>query len=462
MFELLDATSSQSVTRPLSAPIVEHYRCADLIPEFHVAEKPKGSKGFFRFGEDLFCYGRSTAGNGSPEVKEPLFDASRDVRCDGNKIFLPFDVNEVVDNLRYERYAVLSGWQAWIQESWARDLYYQIRPWLPISVRKHLQRAYLKDWDTIEFPSWPIDRSVDVLLERLLILAMKTCGTRRLPFIWFWPEGHKACAIVTHDVETAAGRDFCGNLMDINDDFGIKASFQIVPEERYGVSAEYLQSIRDRGFEVNIHGLNHDGNLFRGRQTFLTKAAKINEYAERFGAQGFRSPVLYRNTDWFQDLNFSYDMSVPNVARLEAQRGGCCTVMPYFLPGGMTELPLTTAEDYTLFHVVNDNSANLWKQQIRILREANGLMTFLVHPDYVQPKQAQDVYRKLLEEIARLRSDDKVWVTLPNEVDRWWRQRSVMKLVPDGAGWKIEGAGCERARVAHAVLDGNRLVYEFQ
>jgi peptidoglycan/xylan/chitin deacetylase (PgdA/CDA1 family) len=391
-----------------------------------------------------------------------LIDASRHVWCEGSKIFLPFDVNEVVDNLRYERYVALSGWQAWIQESWIRDLYYQIRPWLPIAVRKHLQRAYLKDWNTIEFPNWPIDRSVDVLLERLLVLAMQSCGTRKLPFIWFWPEGHKACAIVTHDVETAAGRDFCGNLMDINDAFGIKAAFQIVPEERYTLPKNYLQAMRDRGFEVNIHGLNHDGNLFRERETFLNKAEQINAYAERFGALGFRSPVLYRNADWFQHLKFSYDMSVPNVARLEPQRGGCCTVMPYFLPGGMTELPLTTAEDYTLFHVINDNSADLWKRQMRILMEANGLMTFLIHPDYVQPKQAQTVYKELLEEIARLRSENNVWVTLPREVDRWWRQRSVMKLVPDGGSLRIEGPGCERARVAYAVLDGNKLVYEFQ
>jgi len=44
---------------------------------------------------------------------------------------------------------------------------------------------------------------------------------------------------------------------------------------------------------------------------------------------------MYQNADWFQELNFSYDMSVPNVARLEAQRGGCCTVLPYALPGGI-------------------------------------------------------------------------------------------------------------------------------
>jgi hypothetical protein len=151
---------------------------------------------------------------------------------------------------------------------------------------------------------------------------------------------------------------------------------------------------------------------------------------------------------------------VPNVARLEAQRGGCCTVMPYFLPGGMTELPLTTAEDYTLLHVLRDPSAQIWKQQMGIIRKAHGLMSFLVHPDYVVPQTAQDVYKRLLEDINGLRSDSRLWVTLPREVDKWWRQRSAMKLVQDGQNWTIEGIGSERARVAHACLDGDGLVYE--
>ncbi len=113
---------------------------------------------------------------------------------------------------------------------------------------------------------------------------------------------------------TTFGRDFCSSLMDINDSFGIKSSFQIVPERRYGVSPEYLESIKSRGFEVAVQDLNHDGHLFRERGEFLRRVAKINAYGRQYGADGFRSAVLYRNQDWYGDLDFSYDMSVPNVA----------------------------------------------------------------------------------------------------------------------------------------------------
>jgi hypothetical protein len=442
-----------------SSAIEEYYRCAPILPEIVSAQQLGGRKGFFRFEHDVVCYGQTVDQTVCPTADGRLVNHFGSAAANGS-IHLPFSVDDLADNLRYERYEGLSGWQARIQKSSLRDIYYSLRPILSVSLRKYLQKIYLGDWSKIPFPSWPVDRSVDLLFEKVIVLAMRSMGTERLPFIWFWPEGHRACAILTHDVETKAGRDFCSHLMDLDDSFGLKASFQIVPEKRYEVPLSYLQLIRDRGFEVNVQGLNHDGNLFRERGAFLEDAKAINRYARQFAARGFRSPILYRNIDWFQDLDFSYDLSVPNVARLEAQRGGCCTAMPYFLPGGMVELPLTTTEDYTLFHVLNEYSTALWKQQIQIIRESHGLMTFLIHPDYIMSPKAQDIFKELLEEISPLRSEANVWVTLPREVDIWWRQRSQMNLVPQGSGWKIEGAGSDRAKLAYASVSGDRLYYE--
>jgi hypothetical protein len=445
---------------PLLPAVFEHYRCAPNFANFQMARNPEGRDGFFKFGEGVVCYGRSTGGKLMSKANGHLDDASRHLQYNGGTVSLPFDISQVADNLRYERYANTPTLRSRVQESCIGDVYYWLRPLLPVAFRKHLQKAYLSDWDAIPFPGWPIDRTVDVFFERLIMLAMRAAHTDRLPFIWFWPNGHKACAILTHDVETPAGRDFCGRLMDIDEEFGIKASFQVVPEKRYEVPQDFLSSIRDRGFELNIHGLDHDGNLFRGREKFLERAERINRYIEQYGALGFRSPVLYRNIDWFQDLHISYDMTVPNVARLEPQRGGCCTVMPYFLPGGITELPITTTEDYSAFHILGDYSGDVWKQQMSAIINAHGLMNFLAHPDYVSSQRACDAYTSLLGEIARARSDRHVWVALPREVDQWWRQRSRMTLSQSSAGWKIEGAGSDRARIAYAVLDADRLVYE--
>ena len=442
-----------------SSPLVGHFRTGAGFPVFDVEGSLSREGALFSFGQDVVCYSR-VAGPARPGPDGALPDVARRVALGDGSIRLPFDPKEVLDNLRYERYVNPSGRKSWIERSPIERAYYRLRPVLPVEIRRHLQRAYMNLRTNPAFPRWPLDRSADVLFERLLVLAMEAMGTDRAPFIWFWPEGHQAAAILTHDVETTEGRDFTPSLMDIDDAAGFRAAFQIVPEDRYDVPAGWVEAIRERGFEVNLHGLNHDGNLFASREAFLAQADRINAYAEAWGVRGFRSPSLYRNADWLGELHFAYDMSVPNVARYEAQLGGCCTVMPYFLPGGMLELPLTMSEDYTLFHILGDYSTRLWQRQAAEILAGHGLITILVHPDYVVEPRAQDVYRRLLEETSRLESENGVWMALPGEVDRWWRERSRMELVEGGDGWSVEGAGSERARVAFASRDGDRVVYE--
>ena len=174
---------------------------------------------------------------------------------------------------------------------------------------------------------------------------------RSIPFIWFWPDGASACGMMTHDVEGQAGLDFCDELMDIDDSYAIKSAFQLIPGGREDAWRRTAARLRQRGFEVNLHDLNHDGRLFADKAAFLRHARRINEYAREFGCDGFRSGAMYREQGWFGAFEFSYDMSVPNAAHLEPQRGGCCTVMPYFV-GNILELPLTTVQDYTLFHIL--------------------------------------------------------------------------------------------------------------
>jgi hypothetical protein len=289
------------------------------------------------------------------------------------------------------------------------------------------------------------------------LLSLKSNNVERIPFIWFWPGGAPSAAIMTHDVETELGWGFCTTLMDINDSFGIKASFQVIPEKRYTVSPEFLDSIRKRCFEVAVHDLNHDGHLYENRAQFRERAAQINFYGKEFRSEGFRAGVLYRRQLWYDDLDFSYDMSVPNVGHLDPQHGGCCTVMPYFV-GRMLEIPVTMTQDYTLFHILNDYSLDLWKRQIQLIMEQHGLISFIVHPDYIIGPRERSLYEALLGYLVRLRDEKNVWIATPGEVNRWWRQRAEMRLVENGTGWQIEGPGKERARIAYASEKDGELV----
>src|SRR5207247_11088452 len=112
------------------------------------------------------CNGSSSFGSSSERSTGRLYDALADVTTNNGTVRLPFDPSEVIENLRYERYLEngdrnrkgLRG------GAMARSLYYRLRPFLPVSVRKHIHRAYLSGWKDIPFPRWPVDRTVEECL----------------------------------------------------------------------------------------------------------------------------------------------------------------------------------------------------------------------------------------------------------------------------------------------------------
>ena len=102
-------------------------------------------------------------------------------------VYLPFSPAQVIANLGHEVYADNRRRGT---TSAIANLYYWLRPALPVSVRRHLQKLYLRDWNKLPFPQWPVDCSVDNLVEALMLLSLRASGARSIPFIWFWPEGH--------------------------------------------------------------------------------------------------------------------------------------------------------------------------------------------------------------------------------------------------------------------------------
>lgn len=435
-----------------ASALLDYYRCPESFVRLESPQDLHGSEGFFYFDEAL-AYGQCRSGVAlTPE------DAKQTAKSPSSRA-LPFDLSRSVDNIRLERYMdVEPSSKRWLDSKWLTHAYYALRPALPVTIRKHFQKAHLKGWKNISFPSWPIDTTVDNLMQAVLRTALQSNPTTPIPFIWFWPEGYPACALITHDVEQVAGKDFALNLLTVDDSFEIKSSFQVVPEGRYDSSAALVASIQARGFEVNVHDLNHDGHLFKDRELFLRRAEKINEYRRSYGAKGFRSGSMYRKVEWLKEFEFLYDMSVPNAAHLEPQRGGCCTVMPYKI-GNLIELPLTTTQDYSLFHIFNQYSTDLWKKQIAYLIEKNGLITFIVHPDYVIEQRARSVYQELLHYLAALREQKQLWMPFPSDAARWWGARAKMTLQRVNSKWVVRGEGSEQAMVAFASLENEQLVY---
>jgi hypothetical protein len=439
----------------LGRAVSDLYRCPnDFVAFSGVLESEQTQANFFRFGS-ANCYGTLSLDRAQHDFDSDTYDVRKLASLIHGIVRLPFNPTEIVDNLRLERYAKHHA----ASNEFFRKLYYRVRPLANLEIRKRIQQFHARNWRNLEFPRWPVDTSVENLCEELLMLSMKAQGVDKLPFVWFWPRGSQGCVVMTHDVETRAGVDFCDKVMDVDDSFGIKASFQIVPEDRYDVSNSLLHEIDARGFEIGIQDLNHDGKLFDNEQEFLRRAEIINRYASKYSAKGFRAAVLYRKPEWLQRLNFSFDMSMPNVAHLDPQRGGCCTVFPYFI-GDILELPLTTTQDYTLLHILGESSIDLWKAQTELIFAKHGLATFIVHPDYVNESSAIGLYNELLRYLSRLREERELWFALPSDVDAWWRARSKMSVIREGDSWRIDGDRSGRAVVAYARVENDRLVYE--
>ncbi len=448
-----DVEQFGQVTNNPALAFLDYFRCPSEFACFRVAPEAAVSKDFFRFGPPV-RFGKMAALSASNSRNKIPFDAFLGNEPDlSGEICLPFDPDEEVKNLRLERYVARrrSG-------RLLHTFYYLFRPLLALAIRKRLQRLVFRRRRKCMFPAWPVDCSVEDIFEQLMTLKLHASSTREIPFIWFWPDGKDSALMMTHDVEEQKGADHCDFLMDVDDSYGIKAAFQLIPEGAYNSFGALVSRIRARGFEVNIHDLDHDGRLYEQKDLFKERATRINEYGRKYGTQGFRSGSMHRNQEWFDMLRFEYDMSVPTVSHLEPQKGGCCTVTPYFV-GNVLELPLTTIQDHGLFHILSARSIDLWKQQIEMILAHHGLISFIVHPDYITRPTECEQYRELLKHILSLRETRSIWFALPGEINRWWRERSQLQLVPYGDCWQIRGRGSERARLAFASLVKGKLTY---
>jgi hypothetical protein len=163
--------------------------------------------------------------------------------------------------------------------------------------------------------------------------------------------------------------------------------------------------------------------MFLDARTFARRARAVNERARSWGARGFRSPATYRNLDWISTLEFDYDSSVSDTAPYEPQPGGCASWYPYFV-GRMVEMPITVPQDHTLFGVLGNEDAAVWRAKLDEIEAAHGMACVLTHPDpdvgYLGVPENQAHYEEVLDRVA----GSDAWCPLPHELVAWWRKRA--------------------------------------
>jgi len=297
-------------------------------------------------------------------------------------------------------------------------LFYFFKPIIPRSVQIFLRRIIVKKQRNKFKDVWPILRS-----------------SSKKPDGWIgWPGSKKFAFVLTHDVEQLSGHDKCMELMKIEEKLGFRSLYNFVPE-RYQVSAQLRESLTNNGFEVGVHGLNHDGKLFQTREIFDERAKKINYYLNKWEAVGFRAPAMHHNLEWIKELNIEYDLSTFDTDPFEPQSDGVGTIFPFCVKGqdqnhSYVELPYTLVQDFTCFVLMKEKTIDIWKRKIDWIAKEGGMALVNVHPDYVcfngKPGSEEfvvDLYINFLKYV-REKFSNQYYNVLPKKLAEFWLQKN--------------------------------------
>jgi len=299
------------------------------------------------------------------------------------------------------------------------DLYYHIKPCIPRTVQIALRRIRARRIARSSKARWPILESA-----------------AKPPANWQgWPDARDFALVLTHDVETAVGHERCRQVMELERELGFRSAFNFVPE-RYTVSPALREELACEGFEVGVHGLNHDGHLFASRAVFDRRAPRINTYLKGWGAKGFRAPSMRSHLEWIGELDITHDGSTFDTDPFEPNPDGAGTIFPFLVDNetkGTTyvELPYTMPHDFTLFVLREHRDIHVWEKKLDWLCQRGGMVLVNTHPDYMAPEgsTATDgeypmaLYRRLLE-VIRERYEGRYWHVLPGELAGHWQQRA--------------------------------------
>jgi glycosyltransferase involved in cell wall biosynthesis len=305
-------------------------------------------------------------------------------------------------------------------------IYYRVKPFIPTAIRTAVRRTVAARLRSRVGDVWPI-----------------MPGSERPPVNWpGWPEGKKFAFVLTHDVEGTTGLNKCRALMRLEQEFGLRSSFNFIPEGPYRVPATLRDELRKNGFEVGVHDLKHDGSLYRSKREFSQSAARINRYLSDWNASGFRSGFMLHNLDWLHEIDIAYDASTFDTDPFEPQPEGRNTVFPFWMPrpsrsedpslngrvAGYVELPYTLPQDSTLFLLLRENSPEIWLRKLDWLAKHGGMALVNIHPDYIDfssGRAERTTYplthvRELLKYVCT-KYADQFWNPLPNELSNWFR-----------------------------------------
>jgi peptidoglycan/xylan/chitin deacetylase (PgdA/CDA1 family) len=318
------------------------------------------------------------------------------------KIQFPFSEDEKI----IYKYLLEDGFDN--KYSLKQKLYYNfIRPYVSISFRQRLQERLLLN---VQLKDNFINDELVKILANFEPIKIK------------YKEDKSSAIILTHDVEEQEGFNFIPKVLELEERYSLKSSWNIVPY-KYKIDEGIINLIKSAGHEVGIHGYNHDGKLYYSEKIFNERVPLINKAIKNYGAVGFRSPQVHRNLNWLQKLDIEYDASCFDYDPFQPFPGGTSSIWP-FIAGKFVELPYTLPQDHTIFHVLKQKDISIWQKKAEWVAKNNGVILTLTHPDYLIPSRNFEMYGKLLE---YLKSFNNSWYCLPKELANYWKDKHLEK-----------------------------------
>jgi len=300
-----------------------------------------------------------------------------------------------------------------------KRLYYNLKPILPRDLIRTMRQLYHPISRNSFSLGWPIEERYVLFLWEIARQIIILTGRSSLAVNPLWPASNRFALVLTHDIETGYGQKFVRRVADLEENLGFRSSFNFVPE-RYAIDHSLVNELKERGFEVGIHGLKHDGKLFSSRAEFERRAKLINKYLKTFGAVGFRAPFMHRHPEWMQILDIEYDLSFFDTDPYEPITGGTMNPWPFFI-GHFVELPYTLVQDFTLTSLLGETSPRIWLEKVEFIAKYHAMALLNSHPDYLAKKTTWDVYHNFL---ITMKDRKGYWHALPREIARWWRSRT--------------------------------------
>src|SRR5258707_9392008 len=133
----------------MNRTFVDYYRCPEEFAGCFLDGEQSGPLGHFRFGADAICYGSISKGKVHPSPDGKLHDALQDAVVKRGTVGLSFDPDQVVNNLRFERYCGGLPKPSLLSGGVGNKLYYPLRPLLGVAARPHPPKPWLSPFGAV-------------------------------------------------------------------------------------------------------------------------------------------------------------------------------------------------------------------------------------------------------------------------------------------------------------------------